>query len=169
MGLRKKTHEKDSEYTFVLMGITRKGLIYIKSIYEDNPESSVQKRRCEYSPKTLNMIDAVWDQSERRERGDFDTLFICHTHPDRGFWYANFSLGDLNGMIKDYKRNLRFQGKDIAYGMLTGDGKFITAFYDPKLGNIFRLTSPRVSKYGKMTSWDEFVRTGRVIPEDEPR
>ena len=72
-------------------------------------------------------------------------------------------------MIKDYKRNLRFQGKDIAYGILTGDRKFITAFYDPESGNIFRLASPIVSKDGKMTSWDEFVRTGRVIPEDEPR
>lgn len=153
--LAKDTHNRDSEFGFVLLGNVLKGNgIVIKAIYEDNPESNIQRRRMEYSRPTQNLIGEV-----ARGKTQFDTLIICHTHPDKGMWYSNFSLGDINGMIKDYKNNAHFQGKDIAYGMLTGDGKFITAFYDPNKENIYKFGRIVVGNQQtrKVIEWNEYA------------
>lgn len=140
--LAKKTHENDSEYTFVLIGISKKGWTLINGIHEDNPREKIQRRRAEYSSSEVKCIDII----ARGNGGEYNSVFICHTHPDKGKWYSNFSLGDIDGMIKDYKINPHFKNKNIAYGMLTGDKKFITAFYDPKHEYIFRFQNILVKK-----------------------
>lgn len=166
MELAKKTHKNDSEYTFVLVGMTRGTWTLIKGIHEDNPEEKIQRRRAEHSQSEVYYIDCI----ARGNGGEWDSVFICHTHPDKGQWYSNFSLGDIDAMIKNYKNNPQFRNANIAYGMLTGDNKFIAAFYDPEYKSIYRFHNILVNRGKKnIATWKDFVRLGRMPDGDDAR
>ena len=157
--LAKKTHEKGCEYTFVLIGVTKGGWTLIKGIHENNSEEKLQSTSAEHSPSEIYFIDTI----ARGNGGDYNTVFICHTHPDKGLWYSNFSLKDIDGMIKDYKMNPHFKNRDIAYGMLTGDKKFIVAFYDPNYKSIYRFPNIIVAKDEKhLALWKDFAKLGKI-------
>ncbi len=152
--LAKKTHDQNCEYSFILIGYKDKSKTnraYIKGFFEHN--SNVYSRKAAFDSENLRLVDLV-----TQKKSSYDVMFVCHTHPDRGAYYMNFSLGDLDGVVSLYEDNKNyFLIDDYGEGILTGDGQVLFAFYDPRTKNVY--------KFGKYLVNPK--NTNLVVPFDD--
>ena len=130
--LSQKTQSTDREYSFILLGNIVKNKnggvsngVNVKGFFEHNVNP--QSRVATFDDEILRYANYVTEG-----KSTFDTLFICHTHPAKGNYYMNFSLGDLDGAVALHEDNPQFKIDNYGDGILTGDGKVFFAFYDPQ-------------------------------------
>lgn len=145
--LAKRTQDNDSEYTFILCGnVHRVGenknektnFVKITGFYEHNFD--IHRRVAHFDAETTKIVDTL-----ASGKTQFDSFFVCHTHPAKGYYYDNFSLGDLDGTISLYENNPQFKIDDFGQAILTGDGQMLFAFYDPKSKCIYKFEKTLVN------------------------
>ena len=104
---------------------------------------NIQSRAATFDNEMLRYINYV-----AAENSQFNTLFICHTHPAKGNYYMNFSLGDLDGTVALHEDNPQFKIGNYGQGILTGDGQVFFAFYDPKTVKVYQFKKYIVNLQG---------------------
>ena len=155
--LSQKTQSEDCEYSFILLGnivINKNGGVsngvHIVGFFEHN--MNIQSRVATFDNEMLKYINYVTEGKSK-----FNTLFICHTHPAKGNYYMNFSLGDLDGTVALHEDNPQFKIDNYGQGILTGDGQVFFVFYDPKTVKVYQFKKyivnlpgfPNLSNYFK--------------------
>lgn len=129
---------------------------YIEAFYSHN--SNINSRSAEFDAENVRLVDIV-----SKKRTKYDVMFVCHTHPAKGEYYMNFSLGDLDGIVRLYEENQQFLIEDFGEGILTGDRQPLFAFYDPTREKVYKFEKYLVKSADTLFTFDGFMN--RMVNE----
>jgi|GEM_PF-6729975 len=162
--LAKITQDTDCEYSFILLGNlvlkkdgTKGNGAYIEAFYSHN--SNINSRSAEFDAENIRLVDMV-----SKKMTKYDVMFVCHTHPAKGKYYMNFSLGDLDGIVRLYEENKQFLIEDFGEGILTGDRQPLFAFYDPTREKVYKFEKYFVKSGNALFTFDGFMK--RMVNEE---
>lgn len=157
------TQNTDCEYSFILLGNvilkkdgTRGNGAYIEAFFSHN--SNINSRSAGFDAENIKLVDMVSKKSTK-----YDVMFVCHTHPAKGKYYMNFSLGDLDGIVRLYEDNPQFLIKDFGEGILTGDRQPLFAFYDSAGEMVYKFEKYLVKSANNLYTFDGFMN--RMVNE----
>jgi len=145
--LAEKTKRTNCEHTFILFATNMRGnKCVINEMFTSN--TMVDPNYYSLNAKSIEYLNRKGEEVRNGEYPPKTTaVFIGHTHPARGKWYDNFSVGDLSAYSDGVWGNPVYVKREIestAGCMLTSDGIMRMVFYNPDNGKFCKFTNINV-------------------------